>query len=203
MHSANFLFTCFIINTMRINNNYAPNFGAKFLKNVYIKKAPSYIDTAAACVEIEPQNLGDINALEKISKYWTNAKFITNIYNAARAVRNDSKYYKNNRIYAITTQNSDYENLNCDNILGVVHISPFEDKSIHIERIEADPQIINSIDREYKGIGTAMLNFLKTIANKITCFPSKSVTVKNFYFKNDFIEYPPHSNLFIWIKQYF
>ena len=189
---------------MKIDTNYSPNFRAKFIKNTTISKqienTKSYKDEIVSCIQIDPQNKFDIDALENIAKYWADGHFVTNIYHVACAMRDDSKYYKYNQIFAVTKQKDNFENLNSDRILGLVHVSPLNENSLFIEHIEADPEIISKTNREYKGIGTAILNYLKTITNKITCFPSSSKTVKKFYFKNDFVEYPPHSNMFIWYK---
>ena len=186
---------------MRIENNYSPNFGAKYINNtaqIFNKHANK--ERFVTSIEIDPQNIGDIKALKKISEFWEYGKFATNIYYAACAMRNDSIHYTHNKIFALTKQSSDLENLDPDKILGLVHVSPFADKSLFIEHIEVNPEIIYSRDRKYKGIGTALINYLKTITDKISCFPSNTLAVKNFYFKNGFTEIIEKSNLFVWHK---
>lgn len=185
-------------------NSDSINFRAKFIDKVQISKRIAdtsiYKDVLVSCVKINPKNVDDIKALENISKCWEDSKFATNIYYAACAIRNDSKYYKCNNIYAITTQNSNFNNINYKNILGLVHTCSLDNGDMFIEHLEADPKIVNSTIREYKKIGTSILDCLKIMAGRIVCFPSNTKTVKNFYFSNGFLENPPHSNLFIWTK---
>ena len=187
---------------MDISSNYSPNFGAKFIKNAsllkQIENCKSYREEIVSCIKIDTQNESDIKALENIANYWIDSHFATDIYYAAKEIQNGNKYYNNNKIFAITKQKENFENLNPDNILGLVHVSPAGDNSLFIERIEADPDIIFKQNREYKGIGTALLNHLKTITNKITCNPSNTKTVKKFYYKNGFVEYPSNPNTFTW-----
>lgn len=185
---------------MKIINNYSPNFGAKYIDKSSIRKTLLHPVETLSYVKIDPQNDGDIKALENVAKYWEYGKFVTNIYHAACAMKNDSKYYKYNQIFALTKQQTNIENLDDSQIMGLIHVSPLDGKSFFIEHIEADPKIIYSSKREYKGIGKRMLDFLKGFADKILCFPSNTYAVKNFYSKNGFKEIEEHSNLFVWTK---
>ena len=58
--------------------------------------------------------------------------------------------------------------------------------------------MIYSQSPEYKGIGTCILDNLKNLYDKIVCFPSPEKSVRNFYSKNHFVEYPEGTNHFIW-----
>lgn len=192
---------------MRIENQYCPCFGAKFINNVNIGKlqqgAKKYCNFYASFVEIEAMNPDDIVALENTSKYWSYAKFADNIYRAACAVRNDSKFYKNNRIFALTSQEDNFEKLDSDKILGLVHVSPLEQESIFVEHLQVKPDIIYVNNPVFKGVGTGILNSLKLITRKISLFPSSEKSVRDFYEKNGFFEYPAKTNLFTWIKELF
>ena len=153
---------------MKINCNYTPSFGAKLISNKHeIGKLVelSYNQTPISFVKIEPQNAGDIKALEQVAKNWLYGKFATNVYHAACALRDDSKYYKDNEIYALTSQNSDFENLDNKKILGLVHTSKFSEGDIFIEHIESNPEMVYFKNPEYKGIGTAMLDSLKEFSH--------------------------------------
>ena len=190
---------------MKINNNYSPSFGAKFINKAKIAKKIAntslYKDEFVSCVKINPHNEGDIDALKNIAAYWRNSKNLTtNIYHAACAMQNDSKYYKYNQIFALTNQDNNFELLDSNKILGLMQVSPFEDNSIFLDRIEVKPEIVSKQERDLKGIGTAMLNHLKTISDKIFCFPSSTDTVKNFYYKNGFKEEEKGINIFVWKK---
>lgn len=189
---------------MKIENNSTPYFGANLIRTTKIPKlienTSSYKDVSVSFVKIDVKNDGDHKALENIAKYWENANFATNIYHAACTMKKDSEYNKYNQIYSLSIQNSDFENLDDEKILGLVHVCPLTDKFMFIERIIANPTIINEIKRKYDNIGTAMLDMLKTFNDKLACFPSNTKSVKNFYRKNNFIEMPDNTNLFIWNK---
>ena len=179
---------------MRIENQYSPCFGAKFINNVNIGKlqqgVAKYCNCEVSFLEIDPHNTGDIKALENCSKYWSYAKYADSIYHAASALRNDSKYYKDNKVYVLTSQTDVFEKLNDDKILGMVHVSPFADKSLFIEHIQVKPDIIYVNKPDYKGVGTGILNSLKELTHKISLFPTKDESVRNFYERNGFFEFP-------------
>lgn len=181
---------------MKIENNYSQPFRAKFIDTVKNIKTLEH----SSIVKIDVQNDADIKALENVAKYWRGAKYVTNIHYAATEMKHNSKYFQYNEIYALISQKSDYKNLNDGEILGLVHINQADAKTAIIERIEADPEIINAIHRKIKGIGTAMIDYLKTIYDTIICSPAASKTVKNFYIKNGFKESMILSNLFFWKK---
>ena len=190
---------------MKIETSCSPRFGAKYINQVkagkYISQTKKYSDVQLNFVRIEPDNTQDINALSDAANYWRYDKFAKNIYYAACAVRNKSKYYKNNVIYALTSQTENHSNLNSDKLLGLVHISPSYDSSVLIERIQVNPEMIYCRIPEYKGLGTAMLNSLKNLYDIITCHPATEKSVKDFYYKNDFKPKPNNIDELIWTKQ--
>ncbi len=205
---AKILFTSFIYIVMKIENQYSPVFGAKLINNhVNVGKlqqgATRYCNSEVSFVEIEPDNVNDIKALKNCSEYWSYAKFSDNIYHAACAARNESKYYENNKVYALTSQTDSFEKLDDDKILGLVHVSPIEQNSLFIEHLQVKPDIIFVNKPEYKGVGTGILDSLKELTNKITLFPTKDKSVRDFYERNGFFEFPPGSNIFTWVKEIF
>ena len=154
-------------------------------------------------VKIEPSNPDDIKALKEASDYWQNwqnGNLVTNIYYAACALGNESKYYKDHEVYALTSQALDYRELQSEKILGLIHTSPYIENSLLIEQLQANPQYLNERVPEYKGIGTAILNSLKFIADKISCYPSRTESVIGFYRKNGFEKQQNGLNLYIWNK---
>lgn len=192
---------------MQIDNNYSPVFGAKFINSVTIGKlqqgAARYCDYSASFVEIEPNNIGDINALEYVSKNWSYAKFADNIYHAACALKNGSKFYKDNKVFALTAQQDKFEKLRENDLLGLVHVGPLEDNSLFIEHLQVNPDIIYVNKPDYRGVGTGVLNSLKKLTDKISLFPSSEKSVRDFYEKNGFFEYPVGVNIFTWAKDLF
>ncbi|MBR1620001.1 hypothetical protein IJ674_08925 [bacterium] len=95
--------------------------------------------------------------------------------------------------------------MNPDEILGVVHVVPLggRSKELFVEHVQVNPNYLNIICPKYVGIGTAMINSLKELCNMMTLFSSKEKSVKHFYAKNGFCEYPPNTNVYTWIKDIF
>ena len=189
---------------MRVENYNSTLFKAKFISVETVGKAVKdghgYSNQPVSFVKIDPSNLGDIKALKYAAKFWENDKFALNIYYAACALRNKSKYYKDHEVYALTAQRANYEKLEKNDILGLVQVSPLEDKSMFIEHFQVNPELLNNEKPNYKGVGTAILNLLKLLNNKISCFPSAEKSVKNFYIKNGFEKTPDVLNYYVWQK---
>lgn len=192
---------------MRIEKFSSPLFGAILYNRVNVGKLQQgtnrYNDSEVSFVRIEPYNSDDIKALEKCSKYWQYSKFTTNIYHAANAMKNDSPYYKHNKVFALTSQCDNFEKLDDEKILGLVHVSPFSDGSLFVEHIQVKPDLIYENKPEYKGAGTGILNSLKELTGKISLFPSSDKSVRDFYEKNGFFEYPVGMNIYTWVKDIF
>ena len=167
----------------------------------------SYTNRYVSFVKIDPFSASDINALKLASDYWMPDRFVKNIYYAACALQNDSKFYKNHEVYALTSQASDFESLESDKILGLVHTAPFYGTPLFIEHMQVNPEQLPMYSQypfkkepEYKGIGTAIINSLKQLSDKISCFPVSEQSVKNFYIKNGFVKQPNTSNYYVWEK---
>lgn len=190
---------------MKITKTNNTSFKATYMNRTEIGKfiksrCPLYERSIASFVKINPLNESDINALKDAANYWQYRNFATNIYHAACAMRNGSKYYKDYEIYALTSQNNDFKNLDSDKLLGLVSMSKEHDGSFLIEHIQANPKHVRSIEPEFKGIGTGILNSLKLLYNKIFCYPAREDYVINFYIKNGFCKEPNCLNQYTWEK---
>ena len=185
---------------MKIENSNQPAFRAKLLNRIKIGKLTDgkYTNKSVSFVKINPFNQGDTDALEYCAKYWENDKFAKNIYYAACALKEKSKFYKGSTIYALTSQKSGFKNLDKDKILGVIHTSHYLNRPMFIEHIHANSDILKMQNPDFKGIGTAILNSLKKISDEISCFPSREKSVKDFYKKNGFKKQPNSFNFYVW-----
>ena len=191
--------------------NFTPqkiNFGAIDLGTKYVNKLNQeneYEPSIVHFVEIDDKNKNDVKALENISKYWRNCWYAEDIYNTALEKYDGNSLYKNYKVYALTSQQNNFECLGDDKILGVVEVYGLSknNSTICIGHIESKPNDINLGEKEYKGIGSAMLKSLQDIFNRIDVVPRDSEGVKNFYRKNGFDEYPAKTNHFVWIKNIF
>ena len=190
-----------------VNSNLS--FTAKLIQNrVNIGRLEDdgrYHDFKSNFVEIEPECDNDVEALKNAVKCWENDKFGMNACYAVQAAKNDSKYYVNHKVYALTAQQDKFEILNPDEILGVVHVVPLcgRSKELFVEHVQANPNYLNKINPKYVGIGTAMINSLKDLCNMMTLFSSKEKSVRDFYTKNGFCENPPHTNAYTWERDIF
>ena len=185
---------------MKIDVHYSPSCGAKFVTSAKLgrlaENGSKYVTEYASLVKIEPKNARDIDALENAIFYWEDEKFASNIFHAACAMRNDSKYYINHDVYALTSQKHIFEDLDDTKILGLIHLSPIANGTF-IEHIQTKPELIYGNAPEYKGVGTAILNSIKRLTSKISCFPAKEKSAKDFYKKNGFVEY---HQCYVWYK---
>ncbi|MBP3847915.1 hypothetical protein J6I39_09235 [bacterium] len=189
---------------MKISSNNQTVFRAKY-KNPYkiAKFKDGYGDFTASFVEIEPHNEKDVSALENAIKYWEHDKFGQNALYATRAARDGSQYYKYHKVYALTAQEDNFEKLNPDEILGVVHVGSVGDKKLFVEHLQTNPNYLYKSTPKYVGIGSAMINSLKKYCNMMSLFSSKEKSVKDFYLKNGFVEYGPGTNCYVWVKDIF
>ena len=193
---------------MKISNTYRPSFGALYVNNFNIgkldKNTNEYVSVPASFLQIDPKNDYDIEALYNVATYWGNdSKFATNVYYAACAIRNNSKYYKNNKIFVLTTQLEDFDKLDDEKILGIIHVNELEPKHYFGEHIEVKPDIVYTVTPEYKGVGTAMDKSVKKLCNKMSIFPLKLKSVRNFVKRNGYVECPQKTNLFVWSRDVF
>lgn len=189
---------------MKIENVSSSSFKAKYINNINICKKdifPNYLSKEASFVQIEPKKLSDLDALENAVKYWDYDKFGRNICFIANAIRNESKYYKNHKVYALTTQKENFNKLDSDLILGLIGVCPETNNYTFIEYMQVNPEMLYPREPEYKGIGTAILESLKKLSDKIYCYPSQTKSVIDFYIKNGFKKTPELINHYVWEKQ--
>ena len=187
---------------MRIEKTDHTSFRANFVNRAKIMKFVNgtYKNEYASFVRIDPFNQNDISALKDNARCWVSDRyaFALNIYYAACAVRNKSKYYKDHAVYALTLQKENYNELDSDKILGLLQTSPYIDNSLLIEHIQVNPEYLYKSDAKYKTLGTAILNSIKNLSNKISCYPSSEKSVKDFYIKNGFEKEPNSLNYYVW-----
>jgi len=188
-------------------NVHTPNFTAKCINSPkigkYNDKESQYEDYTANFVEIDPKNEKDVDALENAIKYWEHDKFGMNALYAVNAAKDGSEYYGYHKVYALTAQKNNFDKLDCNDILGVVHVSPIGKNKLFVEHNQANPAYLYTENPKYAGIGTAMIKSLQKICSYISLFPSKEEYVKKFYIKNGFLEYGTGTNCYVWIKDIF
>ncbi|MCR5264963.1 MAG: hypothetical protein K6E29_00030 [Cyanobacteria bacterium RUI128] len=112
------------------------------------KELKQYIPHEANIVELDYSVPADKKAAEELYKTWQGAEFIPIITSSSSS--------PTRHIYAITTQNSGYENIDASKIMG---IADFDLKGTHSHTrfLQAKPEIINQPDRDIKGVGRALM----------------------------------------------
>ncbi len=168
------------------------SFKAQFIKPVYIKRVIDKDNSKclASFVELNQANINDVKALELLNKEWGDkAKYLKNIYHSICNNFKTKTESPDSKIYAITTQISDLENLNPNVIEGVVEVIPAPNKDLFISYIQVNPKnTYKSEDRVYSKVGTEIIDTLKKL------FPRKKLSTisgnnsQSFYEKNNFIE---------------
>ena len=196
---------------MKVQNiNPNINFNAKFCRRGYevnkiFNHGTEYKPNGITVIEIDVNNNADLYALYKITTDWQEDTYSVNIYNNALEKLKGISYYKKYRTFAITEQTENFDKLDDKKILALADISEIESlKTAHILHLQVNPNYYYYIkNRNIKGIGTSFLNYFKDMYNRITLCSTTSWGVKEFYRKNDFIEYPNHSCNFSWTRDIF
>ena len=168
------------------------NFTAGFIQKKQILKKEqdeNYKPCYVSIVELDKTDKKDINALEKTALNWImqGKGLITyNIY------KNATKKYGNDNILkehylAVTTQNSDYENLDYSKILGVSLFSETDTPVNELNLLEVQPRTSSiSKNREYKKVGTELLNYIQNTYNEKPIYVVSLDGAIDFYLKNNF-----------------
>ena len=160
------------------------------------KHTKKYAPTEVSFVKIDRELKSDIKALREIKKIWPYS-FASNIYKEA----SNSEYLVD--VYALTTQEKDFEYLNPNNIIGLVETSNRYKGSIYLEYLQTNPQYIADEDSDmplYKKIGTTMLNLLKNLESTEIIKLSPTFSSIDFYAKNDFKVDAKDEGTIIWEK---
>lgn len=166
------------------------NFKANYITPVNIreKRAKNFVRKEAAFVEFDKNTANDVNTLMDVSINWKDT-FATDIFNRFTGTDDENMH-----VYGIVDQNKKKRNILPKSILGLALVkNEPELKTSEICYLQVDPAnkfkpelTVQSSDRCYKGIGTAILNTIKNIcsAEKIELFPAK--TAVRFYKRNKF-----------------
>ncbi len=179
-----------------INNvNNATSFNASYIDKINIQKLNSknkYVPYQANLVEL---NLSDLEALEKINKKWKNNWLCGKFVNWAISLHNYS-----DRVFALTTQKENFENLQSDEVLGLMNIDLHKRKS-ELNYIETKP-----VNPDYNKVGSSLINYAKTLTNRISLTAGSKSLADKFYKPLGFIhEYKNNNDRYaycelIWLK---
>lgn len=146
-------------------------------------------------VELNCNKWRDKLTLRKTAKLWAPSY--------AKEMLKNQRSSKGLRIFALTEQNSDFERLDANKILGLGQIRKEDLGVYNIDYLQTHPEHKKfAINQKYKNIGTAMLdNFKKAFwNNKITLVSLYEVI--DFYLNNNFKYGDLFSGLLVWRKEF-
>ncbi len=164
----------------KIANNFSScNFKAKPIMptKVLEKCLDKYIPKEAHIIEMSYSDVKDAKALEVIKDKWAKSQFAMMICSPYELPQR--------KIYAITTQNSDFSNPEPEKLMGLADFLLKGDNA-NLRFLQIDPNIINSTDREILSVGK---NFMKDIVENFKSSGFKTMDlfaeprVKPFYKK--------------------
>ena len=169
--------------------NQPLHFGAKFIKNVNIQKynpkSHLYTDAKASLVEFEPENSSDMMAIISTVKEWKEQLFAGAIAQRASYIAHGILNKDINHIYLLTTQQTNLDKIKPGKILGMAHISRGPGTN-ELEFFQVNPKLKHgATKREYKHIGTGILNSLKELY-KSPIELTSSYQAAEFYEKQGF-----------------
>lgn len=168
-----------------MNNNIS--FRANFI-------SPSQIKTSAckeirtSFVELKSKCFNDRNVLRDVESQWGEGQsFATEIL---RDLENSIFMFNpNKRYFALTMQNKQFDKLIPKKILGLAEIIQGNGR-IKLKYLQADPKNnMHSSNRKFTGIGTAILNALKTLFPKNDIVLQTAASARDFYKFNGFEEW--------------
>ena len=181
------------------------NFNAKFIKQTTITRnyAGKYEDFPVNFIEFNEKDPTDFKSLNDLKEDWEYYSY--NFSTFLNSIMNNIEYrLKNNKkseqIYAITTQNNNFDKINSKEVLGIVEFKNGKDYNF-IEYLQVDPKLLPRYNnkREFLGIGSAIIKNLQHLTDK-SIFVDSSKSARKFYEKNGFVSASPVENTYIWKK---
>ena len=175
------------------------SFGAQFVQKLPIKKYSYenkiYTKDYANLVELNAGDSKDLQAIENIAIDFGGDSYANNIYNSSKSSRNNNK----SRLFALTKQTDNFENLNAYDVYGIAKISKIKNAEIELEYLQVHPRYIYTKRPFVKGVGSSILDYLKLVNNKICLYYTPSAYM--FYKKNGFKKLSPDGNIMLWEKR--
>ena len=185
---------------MEINNI---TFGAKYIMPARVKKGIGilnynyYLPSRASFVQIDFNNEQDVKALAALKDRWKGADFLHCI--------TQIKIPQREKVFALSSQRKKFDTLEPSKILGLVKMTDYFCKDGEISHLQVDPENINVGRYEntpYKKCGTAILNSLKKLYDRIQLTSVDDISTENFYEYNGFKKIDNWYGRFLWEKDF-
>ncbi len=174
---------------MKINISPTTNFGAKFINNVTVQKynpySREYTPDTVSFVQIEPEKRRDVLAINAVTDLWSDGAFMIDIANVVDDLSIGAADSERYQVYALTSQNRDFDKLCSDDILGLAEVENGE-KAVELDYLQVNPQFIfGSQCPLFREVGTGIVDSLKSLYNKVIELTSV-YSATEFYEKNGF-----------------
>ena len=168
-----------------MSNNIS--FKAEFISPSIIKKASTGKEIRTSFVEHKSKCSKDRIALNGVESQWGEGNtFATGILSDFEKSTYD--YTPNKKYFALTLQNKQWNELIPKKILGLAEIIQGEGR-IKLKYLQADPKHnMHSAKRKFTGIGTAILNTLKSLFPQHDIVLQTAESARDFYIANGFEE---------------
>lgn len=175
-------------------------FGATRISPVNIKKAVNkkhFRDYKVNFAELNQCSDNDVRTLANLTNLWGQK----NSY--CFDILEDFVYTESKKkVYILTSQKGNLNNVAADKILGICEVSPQKD-SLIVNYLETSPQYASFIkDRYIKGVGKALMNMIKVVYNDLDIMLSSVSYATGFYKKLGFKPMYPGKNANIMIYKH-
>lgn len=182
-----------------IKQNYDKAYVNKLMDEDFVYK-PCQVNVA----EIDFDSDLDFKALNELKTSWSEGHFIDGIFAEAKKLHNKRWYNDGTKkIFVLTTQNSDFENLAPDNVLSICQLSRIYDNEAEVRYIETNPKYLTGLSLpSYKRNGRALMEFLQFKYDSLVLSSVEDSYVHTFYRSLGFKLVDPIRGLFRWMKNY-
>ena len=183
------------------------NFGAIPKNKTSVKKfnkvTKRFVNYPVYFVKLDKYNKNDLDAIDKTAQKWKDTDYIKDINTSSHWMQ-----FKPIEVYALTSQQNNFENLKADYILGLAEIRNNKNNSNLkiLNHIQVRPNAINVNQTNklaYKHVGSAILESLKKIYKDISLVAVEDDNVYGFYKRNGFIDDFNGSRHFQWSSNIF
>lgn len=171
------------------------NFTASFVKPAQVMKRHTgerFKPVKLSIVELDKTNSADMESLYRTSILWNEqgAKYSSDLYHdAIKGYEYDD--IEKEHYYALTEQMKDFDKLDSEKVLGLMLFSKTkygECDTITWLQVRPNTNTPNSWNREYKGVGKALIDLLKVRNYNKPIYVQSSGSAVEFYKKQGFVD---------------
>ena len=171
----------------------AINFTGTYLTSIPVlkKQNSEFQPQSVSLIEIDKNDNNDMNALEETELLWGERRtctFLRDMIQTAEVPEKEENV-ENEHYLVLTKQNNNFDKLNPNDILGT---ALFYEKNGEISneikwfQVKPKENHTNKYGREYKSVGSSMLDYFKSTYAKKPIYVYSSANAIDFYKKHGF-----------------